>query len=259
MVPVKAGTSLKFLGIAVAALTVAGCASMKTPDRLYSADTEMGAIRADVDAETAELKTLTKSAARRKRNEIIAARKYAIDLQYSQYEAALTHESQAVDFASQAATIALHTTADYIPVEHTARMLNGIGTGVTATNLAYSDKILRVKLIENLQASMRIARHDKAAAIYANMHCSIKSYPMAMALSDLEAYYRAGTVPAGLIKLNQTIAKAEVEASAIEDSQKPSSPTAQAQLSADAAQAEFKRRAAMTTGKHNCKFIAEED
>src|SRR6266568_6679420 len=113
-------TSLKFVGVALAALAVTGCASMKTPDRLYSTETEFTAIRAEVDADMVELKTLTKGDARRKRNEIIAARKYSIDMQYSQYEAALTHETQATDFAAQITSIALHTTADYIPVEHTA-------------------------------------------------------------------------------------------------------------------------------------------
>jgi hypothetical protein len=257
-------TSLKFLGAALAVLTVAGCASMKTPDRLYSIDEEFNDIRTGVDSIKESFPTLSRGDARRARNNMIAARKYAIDLQYTKYEAALTHEAQATDFAAQIASIALHTTADYVPVEHTARMLNGIGTGVAAADLAYNDKVLRVKLIENLQASMRTARHERSKVIYANMHCSIKTYPVGMALSDLEAYYRAGTFVSGLMKLSQTVNQAETQAATAADAEKPGGEGAQATLDAAAVEAKGKAAAAKlvattTKGIHKCELVDTAD
>src|SRR5690348_17171718 len=113
-------------GIVIVAGFLGGCASSKNPDRLYDPAAETAVIRSDVDADMAAIKGMEKKDARRKRNQIIAERKYAIDLQYTQYETALTHEAQATDFAAKAATIALGTTADLVPVEHTARLLGGI-------------------------------------------------------------------------------------------------------------------------------------
>lgn len=237
------------IGILVIVPAIAGCASMTPPQRLYDASTETSDIRTDVDADTIALKRLIDTGkrkdARLKRNEIIAARKYAIDMQYTQYETALTREVQVSDFGAKAANIALATTAEFVPVVHTKDMLNGIALGMTNLEGAYSDKVLRGKLVENVQSSMRSARHDRAAVIYANMRCSIKTYPMAMALSDLEAYYRAGTFTAGLIKLATTVTKEETNAATNADAQKPGNSDAQAKLTGMAVEAQMKAQAAV--------------
>jgi len=235
-------------GVAFIALLAAGCASMNPPERLYSVDQEFNDIRTDVTDDMLKLKDLKKGEARRKRNEIIAARKYAIDIQYTKYEAALTHEAQLADFGAKAANIALATTAEFVPVVHTKDMLNGIALGTTNLEGAYNAKILREKLIENVQSSMRSARHERAAVIYSNMHCSIKSYPMAMALSDLEAYYRAGTFPAGLIKLSHTVTSEENKTAATADAQKSGDADAQAKLAGMAVEARLKAESAMAPG-----------
>src|SRR5271165_757163 len=108
----------------LAALLVCGCASMKPPERLYDPEVEFTAIRSDVDTDMAALKTMTKKAARLKRNDIIAARKYAIDIQYTKYETDLTREAQISDFGTKAASIALGSTAELIPVTQTKNLLN---------------------------------------------------------------------------------------------------------------------------------------
>jgi hypothetical protein len=80
---------------------------------------------------------------------------------------------------------------------------------------------------------MRTARHDQAAVLYANMYCPISVYPIGFALSDLETYYRAGTFQTGLMKLTQTVGKAEADAKANQDSNKPA-PTVEAKAKLDA-------------------------
>jgi hypothetical protein len=245
-------------GITLAAALLSGCASLKTPERLYDPAAEFTAIRGDVDADTTALKSLKKKEARHKRNEIIAARKYSIDLQYTQYETALTHEAQAADFAAKAATIALGTTAEFIPVDHTARMLSGIGTGAASLDSAYNEKVLRAQLIQDVQSAMRAGRHERAAVIYANMRCSVKTYPLAMALSDLEAYYRAGTFPAGLIKLSHTVTKEENNTAATAEAEKSGNSDAQAKLAGMALEADIKAQAAVRgkpKGAHKCSLV----
>ncbi|HEY0223230.1 MAG TPA: hypothetical protein VGC38_01810 [Pseudolabrys sp.] len=238
----KAGSLLTKLSVVIPifiAPLIAGCASMKTPERLYAVNDEMADIKS-VLSDPVAVHNMSTNYTKRDRNNIITARKYAIDVQYTTYEAALTHEAQMLDFGAKAANIALTTTANLIPVAHTSNMLNEIGVGTLTLDDAYNEKILRAQIIQDIQASMRTARHDQAAVIYANMKCSLKSYPMAMALSDLESYYRAGTAPAGLIKLTQTVTKAETDAKATEDSQKPASPNADAQIAANATEAAVK-------------------
>lgn len=249
---------------AIMAIALSGCGSLGSPNRLYSIDEEFKEIRASVDQIKEEFPKMTRSEARRARNSMIMARKYAIDLEYTKYEGDVMREVQLSNFGASVASLALHTTSELVPVEHTAHMLNGIGNAADAANLAYNDKVLRVKLIENLQASMRTARHERAQVIYANMHCSIKTYPVGMALSDLEAYYRAGTFSAGLLKLSQTVNKEEEQARDAADAQKPGGEAAQAKLDAAVVEATKKASAAklatVKTGPHKCEVrdVAED-
>lgn len=229
-------------GIALAAGLLCGCASMNTPQRLYSVDEEFAGIKQGI--ESADFTGLSDKDKRLRRNQIIAARKYAIDLQYTHYESALTQEIQAIDMGSKAASIALDQAAILVPVTHTKDLLNGISTGVSGLDLAYNDKVLRTKMIENVESSMRTGRHERAAIIFANMRCSFKTYPMAMALSDLEAYYRAGTFAAGLMKLSQTVSEKETNSGAAADAQKPNGTDGQAKLAALATEAAIKADAA---------------
>lgn len=239
--------SLKFLGIALAALTVAGCGSMKNPDRLYPREDEISVLKIDVKEETDNLKGLKDAPARHKRNEIVAARKYAIDLEYTKYESDLIREAQLTDFSAKAATLALRTTADLTPVAHTSRMLGSMSTGVGSLDDAYNADILRAQLLENIQSSMRTARHERAAVIFNHMRCSIKTYPLSMALSDLEAYYRAGTFAAGVLTLKRTVQEKEQNTAAEADAQKGGT-NGEAKLAGLAAEANVKANAARSPG-----------
>jgi hypothetical protein len=161
------------------------------------------------------------------RNNFIAERMYLIDHEYTEYEARLTHERQDVNFGTAAAGTALNTAAALTPVAQTTRVLSGIAGGVGALGTEYNEKVLLAKSIENIQTQMRANRSDQAAKIYASMKCTIGSYPVAMALSDLEGYYRAGTFTAGLIGLSKTVGAAEAQAKADKNNQSPSGPTAE--------------------------------
>jgi hypothetical protein len=75
------------------------------------------------------------------------------------------------------------------------------------------------------------------------MYCSVSAYPIGFALSDLESYYRAGTFQTGLIRLMQTVSKAETDAKATQDTTAPS-PQPGAQATLDAASVEAQKKAA---------------
>jgi hypothetical protein len=226
-------------------MLVSGCVTaVKTPERLYSVDEETAALRKALDNPSLSWNAyadITNAEQQRAvRNNLITARMYAIDIQYTNYESALMHDAQEGDFIAKAASLTLTTTASLIPVAQTSRTLSGIATGVTGIDDAYNEKVLRAQLIQNIQSAMRISRHDQAAIIYANMKCSSVDYTLPMALSDLETYYRAGTVTGGIIKLTQTVSKAAVDAKANEDSKKPGGGDANATLEGNATAATVK-------------------
>ncbi len=178
------------------------------------------------------------------RNNMISARMYIIDLEYTQYESQLLREGQLVDFSTKVTSGVLTTTAGLIGNLGTSHALSETATLINGLDSAYNDKILKGQIIQSVMTSMRTARHDQAAVIYANMYCPVSLYPIGFALSDLETYYRAGTFQTGLIKLMQTVSKAENDAKATQDNNKPApSPAAQATLQANATEADVKATA----------------
>jgi hypothetical protein len=147
---------------------------------------------------------------------------YIADLEYHYYEARLTREMQDEGFVATAVNLGLTGSAALIPVAQTSRQLAGIATGVTGLDKAYSDKLLLSNTIQALQTQMRADRKAEAAVIYAKMFkdsgggsrtiTPIAEYTLPMALSDVDAYYQAGTIASALIGLSKTVAGAEQRA-----------------------------------------------
>jgi hypothetical protein len=202
--------------VLVLTICIAGCThlvpSVRQPDRLYSIDDEIAWVRYDLGTQNGLLSAYWASPNTTTRNAVITERMYAIDVLYTKYESQLTHENQDVNFGATAVELGLTTAATLVPVAQTTRLLSGIATGVNGLDTAYNEKILLSKTIQNVQTQMRANRSEQAAIILANMKCDLNDYPLGLAMSDLESYYRAGTFTAGLIKLSDTVSKAEGDA-----------------------------------------------
>lgn len=208
-------------------------ASLSVADRVFAPDKEMATIASYIEVGgeywNSDVRDRylygSEELRRRIRNEFVSARMYTIDIAYTQYEAALTREMQAVDFGTDFAATGLNLAGTIVGGD-TARILAAVASSVTGINNAYAAKILRAKLIENVQSAMRAARNQRAAVIIANMTCSSDLYTLGMALSDLEAYYRAGLFHSGLIRLSGVITTDEIVSAAEKDSEKPAQPAA---------------------------------
>ena len=223
-----------FLLAAIAPL-LAGCLgniipSLREPDRLYSIDEEIRSIK-NSDGKA----YLVFGGSREARNAFISERMYAIDILYTKYESQLTHEGQDIGFLSDVVQTGLTSTAAIIGPPGTAHILSAIATGTKSATSSYDNKILLANATQNLQTQMRTDRNDQAAVILASMKCSNADYPIGSAMSDLELYYRAGTIPSALIGLSRTVAKAEIESKAYKEAKTPASPpSAVAQLKVSA-------------------------
>jgi hypothetical protein len=211
-----------------------GCVStlvptLRQPDRLYPMDEEIASLRTSQLAPS-DYAAITTAAAR---NNFISLRMYAIDLEYTLYESRLTHEVQETGLAGTLITLGLTGAASVIPAGDATKALSAAATGITGATAAYDKDILLSQSIQNLQAQMRTDRNNQGAILLANMKCPIDKYPVGQALSDLELYYRAGTMTNALIGLSKTVHNAETTAKATKDSVNPSqsvSAPARAQL-----------------------------
>lgn len=171
------------------------------------------------------------------RNAYITERMYGIDLEYTHYEALLTSSTSDANLLAAITTIGLTGTASVLNVPQTNKILSAVAAGVTGASQAYDKDILLSQAIQNLQMQMRTDRNNQAKIIIANMKCDISKYPLGMALSDLETYYRVGTLESAEISISRTVSNAEDTSKANKESVNPSpavSQPAQEKLKNDA-------------------------
>jgi hypothetical protein len=186
-------------GIALAGLLLSGCKTLEGgPDRIYSVAEEVAAARAMIETLTAQY--YGGGANENVRNEIISRRMYIIDVEYSQYEQALTRERQEVGFITSTAAQGLNVAGALFTPAQTVRILSGLAGGVGAVRGYYDSEIVIAKTIQIAQGQMKILRAGVSDKIRLAMGQTLARYPLSLAMSDLEDYYRAGTLAEGLVK-----------------------------------------------------------
>ncbi len=185
----------------------AGCASISAgPPRLYAIDEEAAIIKNSLrEMNLAEFSRLDESSRMKYRNDWLAGRMYAIDMQYTVYEAALTRERQGVGFGAAVAAIGLTTASTLVSAVATKDILAGTAGAVTGARAAYDNDVLLAHSVQWIQSQMRTRRSQVAERLLRGMKNSTTNYPLAAALLDLEDYYRAGTFTGGMIATTETL------------------------------------------------------
>ncbi|MCK1716178.1 hypothetical protein [Bradyrhizobium sp. 141] len=200
-------------------VVLSGCKTWDSgPDRLYSPAEEVSLARAWLDGDTgADGKHRIQGMVERYysvdsksptaegdrvfyRNEVIARRMYIIDLEYSEYETALTNERQKFGFGTSVVAQSLTIASSLTTPLRSAQILAGAASGVSAARGFYDSEVVIAKTIQIAQGHMRAKRDEIAKRIIPLRDAPSTAYPLSAALHDLEDYYRAGTLTAGLIE-----------------------------------------------------------
>jgi hypothetical protein len=227
----------KLLWAFAVGFALSGCIpSTHPPERLYPIAYEMDLIRASQGDLVSQYRTFLSSPDQAKliRNEIIAQRMYAIDVQYTLYENALTRETQEVGFGALTTAEGLSTAATLVAPAATKTILSAAATAVLAIKGHYDSEVLLAQSMRNIQKQMRASRNLVAASISAKLFQGVADYPLSAALSDLEEYYAAGTVTSGVIDTSTTVGIRETETKNIKQEVTQAAPNARAAILRDA-------------------------
>jgi hypothetical protein len=108
-----------------------------------------------------------------------------------------------VGFYSTVASLALTSSATLVAANETKSILSALATGLTGTREAYDKEILIEKTITILQQQMRTRRKEVKVTILERLGRDTATYPLELALTDLESYYRAGTLTGALIDVSE--------------------------------------------------------
>lgn len=176
------------------------------PKRLFTVDEETAWIKRQVGpVQFEKYYELSEPQRMSYRNEYIAARMYAIDLAFSAFNEALTRERQKTGFAANVANLSLTTASTLVSPPGTKDLLSAAATALTGLKASYTSDILFAQTVQLLQTQMRTNRATVATQILKGMQLPTVQYPLAAALSDLEAYYEAGTITGAILKLNESV------------------------------------------------------
>lgn len=137
------------------------------------------------------------------RNQIVGARIYATDLEFSQFEEKLFKQARAGGYAATLTTMGL-TAGAAVAGGGTSQVLSGIATLIVGGREAFEKEVLAEKTVLAIHTEMRARRTDVMLRLRIGLLQSITQYPLSIALSDLSDYYTAGTVLGALIGITES-------------------------------------------------------
>jgi hypothetical protein len=190
-----------------AILLLAGCTAFKGyPERSTDPSTDLLQLRPDIEAKqiTACLQEATEAAALACRNRIIAARMYAIDIQFSEFEESLFQQTRSSGFAATVATLGL-TSAAAVAGGTASQLLSGAAAFIIGTREAFQKEVLAERTLVAIHTAMRAGRTRVAIRLREGLRSPVSDYPLALGLADLNAYYDAGTILGSLIGITETV------------------------------------------------------
>ncbi|MCX6897112.1 MAG: hypothetical protein NT105_00295 [Verrucomicrobia bacterium] len=127
------------------------------------------------------------------RNAIITGRIALIDLNYNQFVSQFSVTKQRLDAGTEVTQLGLNLATTAVGGASAKTVLAAISAGVAGSKLAIDKNFFFEKTVPVLITSMNAQRKVTLAPILEGIEHDTETYPLARALSDVDAYYFAGT------------------------------------------------------------------
>jgi hypothetical protein len=182
--------------------TLGGCVALSDgPQRAYPIDEVVGVMRSFEQNETLPpaLLAALKDTSTISRNNFITERMAAIDLEFNPYFARLTTQNQTGNLATDTALVTTTFLATVLASSATKTALAAAATGLASVRTDINQDVLLTHTIQLLLQQMETSRNHIRVRIEQNLQaCTVTQYTVWQAMTDLEDYYRAGTLPGAL-------------------------------------------------------------
>jgi hypothetical protein len=138
------------------------------------------------------------------RDTIVQAAMIAIDLRYEEFEIGFFDANRYAGFGGTLAVLGL-TTAGAVVSGGTSQLLSAAAAGVTGAKEAFKREVLAEQTSIALLTAMRTQRDQVGLRIRLGLRRNATEYPLGVALADVSAYYRAGTIVGALTGVTQAV------------------------------------------------------
>ena len=200
----------------VLASALAGCAGFRASPRSPIADheTSIGALEDVYSAKQVATCVQQEPPDKSCRDRIVQALMIAIDLRYADYELGFFDTNRYTGLAATVATLGLGA-AGAVSGAGTTQVLSTVITAITGTREAFNKEILGQQTSAALLTAMGAQRNIVALRIRNGLRApEVVDYPFGVAMSDVYAYFRAGTIVGALTGVTQAVG---VQAQAAQD------------------------------------------
>lgn len=143
-----------------------------------------------------------------RRNRLVTAYMFGVDLSYNEYERNLLNSIRQNDLGAASASLALSTIASVVGDQNIARALSTTNAIVTGTHTAIGRDYLLNQSLTTLQTQMRASRNTQRALILNRLRLDFSEWNSCMALSDVLAFEQAGTLNAAIAAVAASAAQA---------------------------------------------------
>jgi hypothetical protein len=155
----------------------------------------------------------TEDQRREYRNALIAVRIAAIDISYRLFEEQLFREGTVRNIATDWTLLGLAGAGATVASSGTQEILAGISGGLVGARAAFDKNALFDRALPSLVAKMEASRRSVEERLLNGMELDASAYGIIPALTDLEAYYNAGTLPGAILNVagDAGVLKAQIQ------------------------------------------------
>lgn len=188
--------SLSCICLVFLAAALSGCGTPGFPRQSYDEKRQIKQLEKEFekpDLITNYFALTTEETKRAARDKIISGRLALIDLNYNQFIARFSVKKQSLDAGTEITELGLNLATTAVGGEGAKTILSAVASGVTGTKLAIDKNFFFEKTVPVLITSMNAQRKLALAPILTGITKDSETYPLTQALSDIDAYYFAGT------------------------------------------------------------------
>lgn len=208
---------LRTLAIIFSASFLSSCASVQGfPDRPDDVGKSLKALKEAYSIETVLETYKNKTAAEKRayRNEVISGRMMTIDMQYSLYQKAMYSQSVGSNVGLDVVELGLGG-AGALVGGGTSQILSAVSGGIAGTQSSIDKTLFFDKTLPAILAVMNSERSTIRTRLEKGEQLSLTDYPITRALSDLETYYFAGTMPGAISQITAQAGEVQAEAEVV--------------------------------------------
>ena len=138
------------------------------------------------------------------RDRIVQALVTAINLRYAEFEVGFFDANRYTSLATTLAALGL-STAGAVSGAGVTQALSAAAAGMTGARTAFNREVMQEQTSAALLTAMRAQRNIADLRIRSGLRLSAREYPPGVALSDVYALYRAGTIPGAIAGVTQAV------------------------------------------------------